>query len=177
MNILGIDPGFSSLGWCIASVEGGVINPVQVGVILTEKSISKIGVRSSEDNIRRANLIWNSLASLNAMHKPKLIATETMSWPRNAGVVAKMGIAWGVIASLSACYGIPVVQASPVDIKKAVVGTGTASKEAMIEAIKNRYPSISWPANISIHEHAADAVGSIIACKDSELMRMLCQAA
>lgn len=171
MKVLGIDPGFSAMGWAVATVADGSVELETMGVIRTEKSLKKTNTRSSEDNIARARVLHNSLCSIVMVNAVKLIATETMSWPRNAGVVAKMGIAWGCIASVSAQYCIPIVQASPMILKRAVTGNGKASKEDIISAIRAMYPSVLWPSRVDMHEHAADAVGSIIACRDSELMR------
>jgi len=171
MVVLGIDPGFSSMGWALASVEGKVVDVTLAGVFRTDKDTKKTNTRSSEDNIRRAGLLHDCLCATIRGACPRLIATETMSWPRNAGVVAKMGIAWGVIACAARQYNIPIVQASPMVLKRAVTGNGKASKEEMIAHIKARFPNLELPKQETLQEHAADAAGSIIACLDSELMR------
>jgi crossover junction endodeoxyribonuclease RuvC len=174
-EILGVDPGFSSLGWSICTSIQGVVYADRCGVITTEKGGRKYAVRASEDNIHRAQVIYKELCDIIVDRGIKLICTETMSWPRNAGVVAKMGIAWGVIASVACRWGIPVVQASPVDIKKAVTGNGKASKEEMIAAIVSSYPQLALPTQLALQEHAADAVGAVIACRASELFKAVTQ--
>jgi crossover junction endodeoxyribonuclease RuvC len=171
MKVLGIDPGFSSMGWAIADVDAGVVRVELIGVFRTEKDTKRTNTRSSEDNIRRAGMLYDCLCATIKCNNVKVIATETMSWPRNAGVVAKMGVAWGVIAAASRQYGVPITQASPMVLKRAVTGNGKASKEEMIAAIRTRYPDLKWPNQETLQEHAADAAGSIIACMDSELMR------
>lgn len=171
MRVLGIDPGFSSMGWAVAEVRGGNVNPLHCGVITTEKNTKKTNTRSSEDNILRAKQIHASLEFLFREHGIMLIATETMSWPRNAGVVAKMGIAWGVIAAIAGQYRLPVVQAAPMILKRKVTGNGKASKEEMIATISSRYPDLKLPKNTTQQEHAVDAVAAILACSDSELMQ------
>jgi len=171
MRVLGIDPGFSSMGWAIADVAGGIVSPIQCGVIITEKNTKKTNTRSSEDNILRAKAIQKGLQFIVDNHGVRLIATETMSWPRNAGVVAKMGIAWGVIASIAGQYNLPVVQAAPMILKRKVTGNGKASKEEMIAAISSHYPDLKLPKNVTLQEHAADAVAAIVSSSDSELMQ------
>lgn len=173
MNVLGIDPGFSSLGWAVVEVTKTRFAPATCGVLRTEKSAKKINVRGSEDNIRRAQFLYTDLFKLVAENDIKIICTETMSWPRNAGVVAKMGIAWGCIASIACQHGIPIIQASPMEIKRKVTGDGKASKERMIAEIK-KYPNLIWPTQETLHEHAADAVGAVIACRDSEMLQWAC---
>lgn len=171
MNVLGIDCGFSSLGWAVASVEDGAIRPLLCGVIRTEKQTKKTNTRSSEDNIRRAGELFDALSNIINQHNVRIICAETMSWPRNAGVVAKMGIAWGVIASVSFRYSVPITQASPMILKKAITGNGKSSKEEMIAKVREMFPQLELPNQSVLQEHAVDAVAAIIACEDSELMR------
>jgi len=171
MRVLGIDPGFSSMGWAVGEVNAGVVRALYCGVIRTEKNTKKTNTRSSEDNILRAKVIQLALSDIITRYLIHVIATETMSWPRNAGVVAKMGIAWGVIASISGQYKLPIVQAAPMILKRKVTGNGKASKEEMIATIKSMYPDLAMPRQEVLQEHAADAVAAILACSDSELMQ------
>jgi crossover junction endodeoxyribonuclease RuvC len=171
MYILGIDPGFASLGWAICTQEQGKLHAQLCGVITTEKSTKKLNTRSSEDNIRRAQNMYTDIAGLLTNYPINMVCTETMSWPRNAGVVAKMGIAWGVIASACHQWRVMMLQASPMEIKRAVTGDGKASKERMIASIKSRFPELSLPPQETLQEHAADAVGAVIACQESQLFK------
>lgn len=169
MIVLGVDPGFSSLGWAAVEVVGRNALPKYCGVISTEKDLRK-NTRNSEDNIKRAQGILAQLNSIAELYRPVLLCTETMSWPRNAGVVAKMGIAWGVIASFAYSRMIPVVQASPIDIKRKLTGNGKASKEDMILAVTSMFPELVLPSQEAKQEHAVDAVGAVIACMDTQEM-------
>lgn len=171
MNVLGIDCGFGSMGWAVANFSSGALSPTLCGVITTEKSTKKQNVKATEDNIKRAQILYTKLLGLISENQVGIIATETMSWPRNAGIVAKMGIAWGTIACAASQFNLPIVQASPMEIKRQVTGDGKASKERMIETIHRRYPYLSLPHQTGLQEHAVDAVGAIIACQDSELMK------
>ena len=172
MRALGIDAGFSSMGWAIAELQYlGSIKPITCGVISTEKSNKKQNVKATEDSLRRGQELYYELSKLIAAENINLICTETMSWPRNAGVVAKMGIAWGWIASVAHRYSLPLVQATPMEIKRAVTGDGKSSKERMIATIQRLFPSLTLPHQLGLQEHAADAVGAIIACQNSTLMK------
>jgi Holliday junction resolvasome RuvABC endonuclease subunit len=90
-----------------------------------------------------------------------------MSWPRNAGVVAKMGIVWGVIASIAKVHNLPMIQSSPMEIKRITTGDGKASKERMISTFQALYPDLVWPTQVALHEHCADALGSILSASGS----------
>jgi crossover junction endodeoxyribonuclease RuvC len=171
MAILGIDPGFSSLGWAICEPVVLGIRPIKCGVIITEKATKKVQLRSSEDNIRRAQQIYTDLLKLFEADPIHLICTETMSWPRNAGVVAKMGIVWGVIASIAQVHRVPLIQASPMEIKRAVTGNGKAGKDQMIATIRFNFPELMLPPQLTLQEHAADAIGAVVACQESQLFK------
>jgi crossover junction endodeoxyribonuclease RuvC len=173
MNVLGIDPGFSTLGWAWVEVEEEFITPLACGVIQTEKAKNKVQLRSSEDNIQRAQSIYLHLRSLMRVNSIQLACTETMSWPRNAGVVAKMGIVWGVIAAVCEEEQVPLLQASPVAIKVAMTGAKQATKEVMIAHVKQRWPGLNLPTQKALQEHPVDALGAILACKDSQAWRMM----
>ena len=163
-------------------------------MIHTEKSAKKREVRASDDNLNRARKIHEALRELLTRHKIGVICAETMSFPRNAGAAAKVAMCWGVIASLTQETGIPIVQASPQEIKKVLCGVASASKEDVQAALQERYPgkgSVSQPTSFpgacdrplsdilanngvkkSDLEHPYDALAAIIACLDSEIMRM-----
>ena len=80
---------------------------------------------------------------------------------------------WGVVAALTTIRDLPVLHASPQAIKKAVVGKKSASKTEIIEAIQARHPEIVWPEAKGMHEHIADSVGAVIACFDSDVLKMV----
>lgn len=149
------------------------LEAIACGVIRTEKSSKKVQLRASEDNIGRAQSILTSLTVIQSTHKCHAIATESMSWPRNAGVVAKMGIVWGVLASFAFSTGMPMIQSSPMEIKRKVCGDGKASKEHMIAAVREIFPNLEFPSQETLHEHAADAVGAVVAARDSEVFKWL----
>jgi crossover junction endodeoxyribonuclease RuvC len=176
MVILGIDIGFASLGWALCEVKPDYFEPLACGVIRTEKANKKIQLRSSEDNIRRAQDLLSGLDLVTLVRKPQAIATESMSWPRSAGVVAKMGIAWGVLASFAYQHGLPMVQSSPMEVKRQFVGDGKASKERMIAWAKAEYPTLKLPTQETLHEHAVDAIAAVYACRTSEAFKWLFKA-
>jgi crossover junction endodeoxyribonuclease RuvC len=173
MNVLGVDPGFSSLGWAVVEATKLQIEAKTCGVIKTEKATKKVQLRSSEDNIQRAQSIYNQLDDLINNRAITLICTETMSWPRNAGVVAKMGIVWGVISSVACRYGIPILQASPMDIKRMMTQDGKASKEKMVTWVQMVFPTLVFPTQTTLHEHCADAVAAVWACRHSQLFKAM----
>lgn len=179
--VLGVDPGFASIGWSVLRVYQSDEIPVAVGVIRTEKSSAKRKVRASEDNLERAKEIAAELRALIEQHQIKLICAETMSYPRNSAAAAKMAMCWGVLAALAGEYDLPITQATPQEVKKAVTGKKDASKEEVQEGVKRLYPALAEAVTKnggpyilrdvprSLWEHPYDATAAVVACRESEV--------
>lgn len=175
-RVIGVDPGFASIGYAVVRIEPEFEVVEALGVIRTEKSDAKRNVMASDDNLRRAREIYEAVRGI-LTPSPFAICAETMSFPRNSGAAAKVAMCWGVIASLSAEKGIPVVQASPQEIKKVLCGARGASKEEVQEAVLKRYPENVVLRELtgiipSQREHAFDAVAAVVACLKSDVMRV-----
>lgn len=185
--ILGLDPGFASCGYAVLvlALAGACDDEVLLaGVLRTEKSSKKRDVRAAEDNVRRAREIATSLQGIierlrgSNEHRIVAIAAEAYSPVRNSGAAAKVGITWGVIATIAVAHGdLPIVQATPMELKRRVAGNGTASKDAVATALRRRYGEGALDGLLrgtppSMHEHAYDALGAIAACLDAEVIRL-----
>jgi Holliday junction resolvasome RuvABC endonuclease subunit len=168
---LGIDPGFASIGYAIVQIEPEKL--IDLGVIRTEKSGKKRGVLASDDNLRRAREIHKALLRKILGLRVVAICAESMSFPRNASAAAKVAISWGVLASIAEQLAIPIVQASPQEIKRKLCGRKDASKADIEAAVRKLYKSPVEP-NVprSLREHAWDALSAIAACQDSDVLMM-----
>ena len=177
MIVLGVDPGFAALGLAAVEIGAGAPQPRAAWVERTEPSPRKRAVRASEDNVRRAQELANALERAIAEWQPVALAAETMSWPRNAGAVAKVALAWGAVCACASRHALPVVQASPQDVKRALVGRKSASKEEVIAEVERRFPELELPEARTLQEHAADATAVVLACLDSPVLGMARQLA
>lgn len=170
LYVLGLDPGFASIGYAV--VELASMQPVQAGVIRTKKSDAKRNVRASEDNLERAKEIAEEIQGLLKQYDIKLVCAETMSYPRNSAAAAKMAMCWGVLAGISQQHGLPVAQATPQEVKKAVCQKRDASKEDVQKAVTKLFPSIGGLLDDtprSMWEHPHDALAAVVACASSEV--------
>lgn len=170
MIILGVDPGFASLGLAAVELTLQTCAPLAAWVVHTEPSARKQAVRASEDNVRRCGELATALEAAVTRWSPVALAAETMSWPRNAGSAAKVALCWGVLVAVAHRHGLPLVQASPQDVKRALLGTKTASKEEMIAEVERRWPGLELSTQATLQEHAADAVAVVVACLDSPVL-------
>ena len=172
LQLVCLDPGFASLGYATLVLEERA-RVTTFGVIHTEKSAKKRQILEVDDGLRRARELAAFLRRLVASGRTVALCAESLSisvgWSN--GVAAKMGIIWGVIASLSEATGIPVIQGSPQDVKKAVCRVKTATKEEVQEAVVRLYPEVeamrlALPRGQWEHSHDAVAMGHLALSSD-----------
>jgi crossover junction endodeoxyribonuclease RuvC len=177
--VLGLDPGFASLGWCACSVTAGSVRAVAAGVLRTKKSAAKHGVYASDDNLTRARFIYSAFDAIVVAFQPAALCAESMSFPRNASAAAKVAMSWGVIAAVAEAHALPVLQASPQAVKLALCGKKDASKEEVQAALRVRIGDLD-PLLLNVpkgqHEHPYDAGAVVVACGASDVMRLLVRA-
>src|SRR5690606_6833193 len=179
--VLGIDPGFASVGLCAALIGPDRILVVSVAVVRTEPSGKKRHIRAADDNLERARAIAKEIARWVDDWNPVAICAESMSFPRSASSAAKIAMCWGTIASIAEAHRLPVLQATPQEIKLAVAGCKTASKEEVQAAVEGHLSPFAAKCIEEIprsqREHVYDASAAVLACEDSEVIRRARQVA
>lgn len=178
INILACDTGLGNFGWalCALSLCGDdlVIDPLEIGVITTAASGKKHKVLSVEDTARRVNEIVDALVPI-VRNDARVVCLEGLSLPHNTGSAYKMGAAWGAMVALAHSHRLPVLQASPQAVKKAMCGKMTASKDEMIAAVRQRFgrfDELAMGIRAGALEHVADAVAVAVACMHDESLRI-----
>lgn len=84
----------------------------------------------------RLKNIYQGLTSVIAKYRPAQFAIETAFYGKNAQSALKLGHARGVAMLTAVISGIPTHEYSPREVKKAIVGNGSASKEQVQYMIK-----------------------------------------
>jgi|TARA_B100000809_G_scaffold198801_1_gene198643 crossover junction endodeoxyribonuclease RuvC len=119
--ILGIDPGTAITGYGVVAKEGGgAVSLVECGVVRTS---------SGEVLAVRIRDIYEALTTLITRHAPSVLVVEDVFQGKNVQSALKLGHARGAILLAGALGEIPIVEYSPREIKKAVVGNGNATKD------------------------------------------------
>lgn len=192
-HILGIDPGFANLGFslCVAgrtATGERTLSIQKMGCVFTEASSKKRNVLAADDNLRRTRELVVALDKLLGVDEEgrarvRVICAESMSFPRNASNAAKVALSWGIIGTLSVLRDVPVVQASPQEIKLAVAGAKTASKEEIQAALQTRFHTDLTERLTKVDgspltrkdavEHPYDSLAAIVACMGSEVLKAL----
>lgn len=121
MIVLGIDPGTATTGYGVVRSTGpGLVTLVECGVIRT-KARDPLPLRLRE--------IHEGVHELILRHRPDAMSVEDVFYAKNVRTTVVLGHARGVILLAGAQSGVAVHEFPPAEIKKAVVGTGAATKE------------------------------------------------
>ncbi|HEU4630778.1 MAG TPA: crossover junction endodeoxyribonuclease RuvC [Gemmatimonadaceae bacterium] len=121
MLVLGIDPGTAVTGYGVVRADRpGLPALVECGVIRT---------RARDPLPARLAEIHDGVRELIARHRPDVLSLEDVFYSRNVRTTVVLGHARGVIMLAAVQAGVEVHEFPPAEIKKAVVGTGAASKE------------------------------------------------
>jgi len=127
VRIFGIDPGSERTGYgCIESV-GSRHRLVICG------SLAAPSRSTFPDKLRH---IHAGLAALLERHRPDCVAVENIFHARNVRSALKLGHARGVALLAASEADLPVVEYTPAEIKRAVVGYGRAEKHQVQQMIK-----------------------------------------
>ena len=102
MLAIGIDPGTAICGFGLVEMIGNRLRPVHYGAGLTE---------------------------LIDTYHPDIMSVEQLFFNRNVTTAISVGQARGVVLLTAANRGLPVMEFTPIQVKQAVVGFGSANKE------------------------------------------------
>ena len=120
VTVLGIDPGTAITGYGIVRKEGRMpLTLVECGVIRT---------RPRDDLAQRLAEIHDGVLELIRRHQPTVLSIEDIFYARNVRTTVVLGHARGVILLAAAHAGLEIHEYPPSEIKKAVAGTGAATK-------------------------------------------------
>ena len=118
--VLGIDPGTAVTGYGVVRKEGrNPLTLVECGVIRT-KPRDALPQRLAE--------IYDGILELIRRHQPNVLSIEDIFYARNVRTTVVLGHARGVILLAAAHAGMEIHEYPPSEIKKAVAGTGAATK-------------------------------------------------
>lgn len=127
MRIFGIDPGSERTGYGCVETDGRRHRLIACGAIRAP---------AADAFPQRLARIHRELAALLAICRPDSVAIENLFHATNVRSALKLGHARGVAMLAAVEAGCPVVEYSPAEIKRAVVGYGRAEKHQVQQMIK-----------------------------------------
>lgn len=134
-----------------ATPGGGSLSLVECGVIRT---------RARDDLPARLNEIFDGVRELIARHNPLMVAVEDVFYQKNVRTTLTLGHARGVILLAAQQASLQIHEYAPADIKKAIVGNGSATKEQVQFMLTQllRLKSAPEPSD------ASDGVAAAVTC-------------
>ncbi len=120
MFVLGIDPGLSRCGYGVVTRRGGSLVAVAGGVVSTAPSMPL------PDRLRTLS---DELRALVAEYRPSAVVVERVFFQVNARTAMATGQAAGVALVAAAESGCEVAQYTSNEVKQALVGYGSATKD------------------------------------------------
>ena len=127
MTILGIDPGVATVGFGIINNSGGAAKTRRYGVITTPAGV-RLALRLTQ--------IYTDVRELITMFNPDAIAVEELFF--NTNLKTAVSVAHGRAAVILAGeeLGVPMFEYTPLQVKKAVVGYGHATKKQVMDMVR-----------------------------------------
>jgi crossover junction endodeoxyribonuclease RuvC len=130
MTVVGIDPGTAVTGYGVVSRRNGS------GLALLECGVVRTTPKADlADRIRE---IYEEIESVLDRFRPEVVSVETVFHGKNARSALVLGHARGAILLAASLRGLQIREYSPRAIKKAVVGTGDATKEQVAYMVRER---------------------------------------
>lgn len=124
MKILGIDPGFATIGFGLVEFTRGDPRMLRYGAITTPPEL---------DFSQRLVMIYNDMTELLQTLKPDVVSVEELFWGHNVTTGIGVSHGRGVILLAIAQAGLPVYEYTPMQVKQAVVGYGKAEKRQVMD--------------------------------------------
>ena len=124
MRILGIDPGIAIVGFGLIEADRGRTQLLNYGAITTPAGLPLA---------RRLVQIEQDMEALIAQLKPDAIAVEELFFSNNITTGIAVAHGRGIILCTAEKSGVPLYEYTPMQVKQAVVGYGSADKHQVME--------------------------------------------
>ena len=120
MVILGVDPGTLVTGYGVIEAHGSQFRLITSGAIENHSTTAMPA---------RLKLIYDSICRVIERTHPNEFALETAFYGKNAQSALKLGHARGVAMLAAVSHGVQTFEYSPREVKRAITGSGAASKQ------------------------------------------------
>lgn len=142
MIVLGIDPGFATLGWGVIDISSSTPKAVAYGHISTSPK---------QPHSQRLLEIATDLEAVIAKYQPVEAGVEKLFFAANKTTAITVAEARGVILLTLERFQVSIAEYTPLQVKQAVTGFGRAEKHQMQEMVKGilKLPVIPKPDDVA----------------------------
>jgi len=151
MRVLGIDPGYATVGYSVIDYVKARCSVVNYGAVVTSAD-TPFEERLAE--------VYSDLCGIIETYKPEFMAVERLFFTTNQKTAIDVSQARGVILLAGVSNGVKIAEYTPLQVKQSVTGYGKAVKSQVQEMTKRilNLPAIPKP------DDTADAL-AIAICK------------
>ena len=125
--ILAIDPSLRGTGYAILAGKADKVRCLEYGVIVNSPQLTQPACLVA---------IHEKLTSLITTYHPKAIAIESIIYVQSYDTAIILGSARGAALLAAAQKGIPIQEYPPKQVKQAIVGRGSATKDQVSFMVK-----------------------------------------
>ncbi|MCX8028977.1 MAG: crossover junction endodeoxyribonuclease RuvC [Brevinematales bacterium] len=126
MKVLGIDPGYSILGYGIVENKENKLNLIKAGVLDTS---------DNKDFNEKLLEIHNFINSLIKNYHPDIVFIEEVFFGKNVKTATKVAQAVGVVKIEVLKSGIEILSITPLEVKKCITGSKGFHPKTQIQNI------------------------------------------
>ncbi len=148
-TIIGIDPGLANTGWGVIQAQGSQLHPLAYGCISTS---------NDRQLPQRLESIHTELLEYIQRYQPSVLCVEGVYFGANTKSALATAQARGAALVACAKAGLEYAEYTPMQIKQAVVGTGSADKAQVQFMVRTILDLDHDPKP----DHAADALAAAI---------------
>lgn len=136
MRILGIDPGYATIGYGIVEYDNFHFKTISYGAVTTTPD------KAFPDRLCD---IFDDISTLVKKFSPDCLSIEKLFFNTNTTTAIDVAQARGVIMLAVRKYGIDVFEYTPLQVKQSITGYGRAEKHQVMEMVKNLLQLSSVP--------------------------------
>ena len=159
MIILGIDPGYATMGFGVVESGRGLLRLVNYGTITTPAGLAFP---------KRLKMLYDDMNELLGAVRPDAVAVEELFFGHNVTTGIGVSHGRGVILLAVEQFGAPLFEYTPNEVKQAVVGYGGAEKRQVMDMTRR----LLKMEHIARPDDAADAI-AIALCHARSATSML----
>ena len=128
MRILGIDPGYATIGYGIVEYDNFRFKTIAYGAVTTP---------ANKMFCDRLCDIYNDITTLVKKYKPDCLSIEKLYFNTNTTTAIDVAQARGVIVLAARNENIDIFEYTPLQVKQSITGYGRAEKHQVMDMVKN----------------------------------------
>ncbi len=149
MIILGVDPGYATIGYGVLDYSGSHFTVLDYGAVTTP---------AHTPFPQRLAQVYDGIRELAQRYHPQALSVEKLFFNTNTTTAIDVAQARGVIVLAVQQLGVPVFEYTPLQVKQAVVGYGRAEKLQVMEMTRRMLNLQKMPRP----DDAADALAMAV---------------